>query len=137
MGWLAALLAAGACAAAGYGAKAKLEKPETLRRGAGERIELLKCLAERIETCPAQAPEEAVARLPWDSLFTASEQETLADCLLSLFSPDPETQLRALRYVRSQWVADCRAARASREKNGGLYASLGWLAGAGVFILLC
>ncbi len=163
MGWMAALLAAGACAAAGRGASVRLEKrerllraweealarmeraveqggaalPETLRRGAGGRVEVLDQLADSIAQTPAQAPEEAVARLSWDPLLTAPEKETLKDCLLSLFSPDAETQLRALSYARTQWTISCKSARETRDKNSRLYLSLGWLAGAGVFILLC
>ncbi len=163
MGWMAALLAAGACAAAGCGASRRLEKregllrdwgealsrmeraverggealTETLRRGAGDRVETLNRLAVSIEANPAQAPEDALARLARDPLLTSREEETLADCLLMLFSPDRETQLRALSDARRQWAANCAAAREARQKNGRLYVSLGWLAGAGVFILLC
>ena len=163
MGWMAALLAAGACAAGGRAAALRLEKrekllrqwegalsrmermverggaplTETLRRGAGERVDLLNHLADVLEASPAQDPAEAVARLSWEALLSAPEKETLIECLLSLFSPDTETQARALGYARTQWTVFCRSAREIREKNSRLYASMGWLAGAGVFILLC
>lgn len=163
MGWMAALLAAGACAAAGHGASRRLEKREqllwvwgdalsrmeraverggepltaVLRRGADGRAEMLNCLADWIEASPAQAPETMLDRLAWDPLLTAQERQTLCDGLLELFSPDRETQLRALAYARSQWEAFRSSAREIKEKNGRLYVSLGWLAGAGMFILLC
>ena len=163
MGWIAAVLAAGACAAAGHGASGRLEKREkllrawgealsrmeraverggaalsaVLRRGAGEGVETLNRLADILDENPAQAPEAMLDRLAWDPLLTPREKETLADCLLELFSPDRETQLRALAEARSQWMIFCQSAREIREKNSRLYVSLGWLAGAGMFILLC
>ena len=160
---MAALLAAGACAAAGHGASGRLERrekllrawgealarmeraverggltlSETLRRGAGDRVETLHRLADILEANPAQAPEEMLDRLAWDVLLTGPERQTLCDCLTDLFSPDRETQRRALADARSQWTGVYRSAREIREKNSRLYVSLGWLAGAGVFILLC
>ena len=163
MGWMAALLAAGACVAAGHGASGRLEKrekllrawsealsrmeraverggmtlSETLRRGAGDRVETLRRLAGILEENPAQAPEAMLDRLDWDALLTAQERQTLCDCLLALFSPDREMQRRTLADARCQWTQFCQSAREAREKNSRLYVSLGWLAGAGVFILLC
>ena len=163
MGWIMGLAAAGACAALGFRAADRLGSRETmlkrwdaalsrmeiavsqggaaltevLRRGAGDGVPLLCRLAEDIESAPAQSPRDFIAPLPWDRLLTAPEQETLAECLEAMFSSVPESQARALALARRWLKADLKDAREKREKNGRLYVSLGWLAGAAAFILLC
>ena len=163
MAIFAALLAAGGCVALGMqaseglnkrekllrdwdGALARMETvirqggaplTEVLRRGAGDSVAPLAALAAEIKTAPAQAPEAFLSRLSWDGLWTPAEKEALAECLEALFSPVPEAQVRALTQARQELALARSAAREKREKNGRLFVSLGWLAGAAAFILLC
>lgn len=102
--------------------------------GAGK-LPALAELAERVKTDPAAAPEALLSALHWDPLLTAEEKDALAECLLSLFSPDPEMQRRAVSRCREQTDRFRETSRAAWQKNGRLYGSLGWLAGAALFIL--
>ncbi|MCR4885442.1 MAG: stage III sporulation protein AB [Clostridiales bacterium] len=88
-------------------------------------------------TEPAADGEEAIRALPWPAAFSPEEKAALTECLLGLFSPEKESQLRALQRAGEQWRRFSLATRESREKNAALYRKLGWLAGAAVFILLC
>lgn len=111
--------------------------PQVLKKAAGEETPLLRQAAGLLEAEPALAPEALLARLPWDALLTPAERETLQDALTGLFAPRAEMQLQALGYAREQWALFRRIGREARESSARLYASLGWLAGAAVFILLC
>ena len=160
MRFVPAALAAAACVALGSGASRRLtlrqqalnrwngallrmegalrrggDVKRALKEGAGEPA--LDALAQRMEENPALPPDSLLQSLPWDALLSASERDVLKDCLLKLFSPYLDQQTEALNYARSQWTPLVRKARAEREKDGKLYVSLGWLAGAALFILLC
>ena len=111
--------------------------PQILRQGAGGRVPLLREAADRLEKEPALSPAALLPLLRWDGLMTPAEKGALEECLLSLFSPNPEAQIRALSYAREQWALFRRVGREAREKNARLYASLGWLSGAALFILMC
>ena len=158
-----ALLAAGCCVALGGRAARRLEQREkllnawdgalmrmegavthsgeglkdVLRRGVGQGTEMLSALARDLQRTPAADPEALIAALPWDERMTEMERDTLRECLLSLFSPSLEQQARAIAYCREQWAVFRRKGRETRERDGRLYAGLGWLAGAAAFILLC
>lgn len=110
---------------------------QVLRRGAGDNVPMLQEAAGLLEKEPALAPEALISRLAWDPLLTPAERDVLREGLAGLFSPSPELQLRALGYAREQWALFLRLGREALEKNARLYASLGWLAGAAVFILMC
>ena len=163
MRWIIALLAAGACVALGYLAAGRLAArenllnaweealmrmetalsrvpdglPALLRAGAGDQVSALNELAEAIERSPAGEPRALVESLSWDPLLTGPEKDALAQCLISLFSPLPQRQARALSYAREQFSLFRRAGREAREKSGKLYGGLGWMAGAALFILFC
>ena len=160
MRWFPAALAAAGCVALGVWASRRLEKREQALRdwesalmrmeGAvlrgGESLPgilreggtpLLEEAARRIETSPAPSPREWAKQLPWDELFTPAELDVLKDCLAGLFAPTAEAQLRSIAHAREQWALFRRLGREAMEKNARLYLSLGWLAGAAVFILIC
>ena len=163
MRWLIGLLAAGACAALGgwaarrlslrvdtlnawEGALSRMEGmaqhlamglPDMLRRASGGQIPCLDILADRIVSDPTRAPEELLRDLPWEPWLSGEERETARDCLLGLFAPTADQQLRAIRFAGEQWQHFRRISREQRERNGRLYRSLGWLGGAALFILMC
>lgn len=111
--------------------------PELMRRGGGERIRALKELADRIGETPAAPVEELLRDLAWDESLTEEEKETGLECLSGLFSSTRDQQARALRDAREAWRRYVLSAREARERNGKMYLSLGWLAGAALFILIC
>jgi len=111
--------------------------PRLLRecaRGTGTCLEIA---AERLEQEGAVSAEEWLRQIPWEPLLTPPEKETLAKCLEGLFAPFLEQQLQALLFAREQWNRFRRISREAQENNVRLYVSLGWLAGAAVFILIC
>ena len=93
--------------------------------------------AEAWETEPALTMEKWLEQLSFEPLLTFSERDTLKKCLESLRAPHLELQLQALSFAREQWQQFRRIGREARENNTRLYMSLGWLAGAAVFILIC
>ena len=111
--------------------------PALLRRGDGGRVPALNALADRLEERPAALPEELTESLPFEDCLTPAERDTARECLLGLFAPTRDQQLRALGYAREQWAHFRQTSREKREKNGKLYVTLGWLAGAALFILMC
>ena len=163
MNGLYALAAAGSCAALGMSAARRLTRREALliawdgallrmegavthsgmgltdvlRQGMGEGNAALEELIRRLSRTPAAAPEALTDGLPWDELLTAPERETLVACLRGLFCPTLEQQAQTIAAARSRWTALLGRCREKREKDGRLYASLGWLGGAAAFILLC
>ena len=163
MNGIVALLAAGACAALGMAAARRLAMREralnawegalmrmegavshsgdglrdVLKKGAGEDNAVLRQLIDRMEAAPAAPSEALIRELNWESVLSDAEKETLAACLLSLFSPSLAQQAQAIAYAREQWAVFRLKGREARERDGKLYISLGWLAGAAVFILLC
>ena len=163
MNGLCALAAAGGCAALGMNASRKLAQREALltrwdgallrmegavthsgaglidvlRQGAGEGNAVLEELIRRLLASPAASQETLTEALPWDELLSPAEQETLSACLRGLFSPTLTQQAQALAAARDQWAVLLRRCREKREQDGKLYVSLGWLAGAAAFILLC
>lgn len=114
-----------------------LNLPGVLRKGAGENVPLLSRAAALLEEQPALSHQALLSRLDWTGLLTPAERETLQECLTGLFAPAPQMQLQALQYAREQWALFRRIGREAQENNARLYASLGWLAGAAVFILMC
>ncbi len=163
MNGLLALAAAGSCAALGMNASRRLSKrcalltlwdgallrmegavthsgaglKDVLWQGVGGDNAVLKELIRRMDQSPAASPETLTGGLPWDELLSPDERQTLADCLRGLFTPTLTQQAQALAVARDQWAVLLRRCRAKREKDGKLYVSLGWLAGAAAFILLC
>ena len=163
MSGLLALAAAGACAALGMSASRRLSKRcalltlwdgvllrmegavthsgaglmAVLRQGAGDEIPALNELIRRMDQSPAASPEVLTGGLPWNELLSPDERQTLADCLRSLFSPTLTQQAQAIAAARDQWAVYLCRCKEKREKDGKLYVSLGWLAGAAAFILLC
>lgn len=163
MNGLLALTAAGACAALGMSASRRLSKRcalltlwdgallrmegavthsgaglrDVLRQGAEEENEVLKELIRRMDRAPAASPEALTDALPWDELLSPDERQTLTACLRGLFCPTLTQQAQALSAARDQWAALLRRCREKRDQDGKLYVSLGWLAGAAAFILLC
>lgn len=160
MGFIPAALAAAACVALGMGASRRLSLREkilsqwdaallrmkgaldrgeslnhVLREGKGEPT--VDALSQRMAESPALPPEQLLRDLPWNDALSSPEREALGECLLALFSPSLSQQAEALAYARAQWSPFPLKARAAREKDGKLYVSLGWLAGAALFILLC
>lgn len=113
------------------------ELKDVLRRGAEEENAVLSELLRRMEATPAASTDALLVALPWDSLLLPNEQDTLKNCLASLFSPSLQAQAQALSYALAQWAVYRSSFREARDKNARLYASLGWLGGAAVFILLC
>lgn len=111
--------------------------PQVLETGGNHQLPLLQTAADMLRAGPALGPEEWLAALPWEDLLDPSERDTLATLLRSLWTPSPAAQLRALHTAQSQWAAIAAASRAKRETNGRLYARLGWLGGAALFILMC
>ena len=111
--------------------------PALLREGSAGEKDALRALADRLEAEPAADGEAAIRALPWPAAFSPEEKAALTECLRGLFSPEQESQLRALQRAGEQWRRFTLAARENREKNAALYRKLGWLAGAAVFILLC
>jgi stage III sporulation protein AB len=163
MNGLLALTAAGACAVLGMNASRKLVQREALlaawdgalwrmegavahsgaglmdvlKQGAAEENAVLNELIRRLLASPAASPEALTAALPWDEPLSPEEGETLRACLRGLFSPTLPQQAQALSAARSQWAEHLRRCREKQEKDGKLFVSLGWLAGAAAFILLC
>jgi len=111
--------------------------PRLLRSAAGEDVPLLKELAKRLEGEPALSPQALLPRLNEGGLLTPAEQEVLEQAIGGLFSPTVSGQLQAIEYAREQWALFRRISREAWESHGRLYASLGWLAGAALFILMC
>lgn len=107
---------------------------EDCARGTGLCLE--KAAARWAEN-PALSPEEWMENISWEPLLTPAEKETLKDCLRGLILPHREQQLQALSFAREQWARFRRISREAWENNARLYSSLGWLAGAAVFILIC
>ena len=111
--------------------------PRLFRESArGTGISLEKA-AEAWEKEPALPMEQWLEKLPWEPLLTFSERDILKKCLEGLMLPHAEQQLQALSFAREQWAMFRRIAREARENNSRLYMSLGWLAGAAAFILIC
>ena len=163
MNGLYALAAAGGCAALGISASRKLARREALlafwdgallrmegavthsgaglvdvlRQGAGAGCPVLEELVRRMLSAPAASPETLTQALPWDELLSSAEKETLSACLRGLFCPTLTQQAQALAAARDQWAVFLRRCREKRERDGRLYVSLGWLAGAAAFIALC
>ena len=161
MGVLTALTALAACAAAGHLQARSLavreqrlrawaeaweraegalrrggeELPALLRLAAGQDVPALAGLARQLEENPGLAPGDLL--LPQEPLLSPAETEALLACLPALFSPDPGRQLAAVERTREAAERLCRAALEKKEKNGRLSVSLGWLAGAAAFLLLC
>ncbi|MBR5110180.1 MAG: stage III sporulation protein AB [Clostridia bacterium] len=94
-------------------------------------------LRRRLADTPAASPEELLSGLNWESVLLPQERDTLKNCLSMLFSPSLREQAQAIAYARSQWTLFRSACREARDKDARLYALLGWLGGAAVFILLC
>ena len=111
--------------------------PELLRRGCGERLPALCVFADRIGETPGSSAEDMLRGFAWDACLTAEERETARECLAGLFATTRDQQARALQYAQAQWRRYLRSAREIRERNGKLYRTLGWLAGAALFILIC
>ena len=163
MNGLLALGAAGGCAALGMSASHNLARREALlaawdgamlrmegavahngavltdvlRQGAGENNAVLEELIRRLNQVPAASPEALTENLPWDELLSPGERETLSACLRGLFCPTLAQQAQAIASARDQWAVFLRRCREKRERDGRLYVSLGWLAGAAAFVLLC
>ena len=155
-----AILGAGACVALGLSAANRLNRreetlqawenallrmdaaithsaaslSEVLHRGG---MPALLELRRRLEAMPAASTEALLSDLPWENALLPPELDTLQNCLSLLFSPSLQEQAQALAYARSQWTVYRKASREALDKNARLYASLGWLGGAAVFILLC
>ena len=110
---------------------------DVLRQGTGENNAVLEELIRRLDRSPAASPEALTENLPWDELLSPGERETLSACLRGLFFPTLTQQAQALASARDQWAMFLRRCREKRERDGKLYVSLGWLAGAAAFILLC
>ena len=162
MSVLPAMAAAGACVTLGMGASGRLAQREALlntwdgaltrmegavthsgaglidvlKKGAGEDCPVLAELSRRLAQAPAADPAALVKDLPWDGLLSPAERETLSACLLSLFAPTLTQQARAIAAAREEWAVFRRQCREKRDRDGKLYASLGWLGGAAAFILL-
>lgn len=111
--------------------------PRLFREAGAGQLPLLHQAADRMEKAPALSPDALFSGLSWDPLLTETERETLEECLKGLFSPEPEAQLRSLCHAREQWAHFRQLSRECMERNTRLYTSLGWLAGAMVFILIC
>ena len=103
-------------------------------RGTGTCLERA---AARLEKEDALPGEQWLSQLEWEPLLTPSEKDTLKKCLEGLFAPYLEQQLQAVLYARELWARFRRISREAHENNTRLYVSLGWLAGAAVFILIC
>jgi len=103
-------------------------------RGTGTCLEKA---AARLEKEDALPGEQWLSQLEWEPLLTPSEKDTLKKCLEGLFAPYLEQQLQAVLYARELWARFRRISREAHENNTRLYVSLGWLAGAAVFILIC
>ena len=114
-----------------------LDLPGLLRLGAGEQVDWLAQAADKLEAAPTLNEKTLLTLLPLPPLLTAAERQTLRDCLETLFSPSPEVLSQALAYTRAQWAHFRKISRDALESNGRLYCSLGWLAGAALFILIC
>lgn len=114
-----------------------LNLPGVLLKGAGENVPMLAQAAMYLKNEPSLSHQALIARLDWAGLFTPAEREILQECLTGLFAPTQQMQLQALQYAKEQWALFRRIGREARENNARLYASLGWLAGAAVFILMC
>ncbi len=162
MNGLYAFAAAGACAALGMSASRRLARREALlafwdgallrmegavthsgagladvlRQGAGEKCPALEELIRRLLASPAASPDAMTDALPWDELLSPAERDTLSACLRGLFSPTLNQQAQAIEAARDEWAVHLRRSREKRERDGRLYVSLGWLAGAAAFILL-
>ncbi len=156
------MAAAGGCAALGMSASRRLARREALlifwneallrmegavvhsgaglmdvlRQGAGEQCAVLDELIRRLLASPAASPDALTGDLPWDDLLSSAERDTLSACLRGLFSPTLEQQAQAIETARDEWAVHLRRCREKRERDGRLYVSLGWLAGAAAFILL-
>ena len=102
-------------------------------RGTGISLEKA---AEVWEKNPGWTAETWLEMLPWEPLLTPPEKDTLQKCLEGMLLPRREQQLQALFFAREQWARFRRICREARENNTRLYMSLGWLAGAAVFILI-
>lgn len=111
--------------------------PRLFREAGAGQLPPLEQAAEIMETEPALSPEAMLSGLSWDPFLTETERETLEECLKGLFSPEPEAQLRSIGRAREQWAHFRQLSRECMERNTRLYTSLGWLAGAMVFILIC
>ena len=108
----------------------------TIAQGAAEEKTTLPALAQRMERMNDK-PDTLLQNLPWDNRLTPREKETLLECLRALFLPTLAQQQAAFALAQREWAKYREKARAERDKYALLYASLGWLAGAALFILLC
>ena len=123
---IGALMGAALCIAAGGKAAGRLQAREKLLRAwaaglqymegeierGGEALPLLfrhagmgklpalQKAADVLEHFPALSPEKFMQEVPLDVLLTPREKETLENCLLRLFSPSPEMQLKAGQHLK-------------------------------------
>ena len=93
--------------------------------------------AEEWERNPVMLPEAWMKTIAWEPLLTPPEADALKQCLEGLLLPQRAQQMQTLLSIRNQWTLFRRISREARENNARLYSSLGWLAGAAVFILIC
>ncbi|MBR6186522.1 MAG: hypothetical protein IKQ41_09710 [Clostridia bacterium] len=110
---------------------------QAIDRGAREEGLTLPALSERMRARPCQSSAALLDGLPWHPLLPKEAQAALADCLLSLFEPTLPQQARGIALAKPPFTRCLRSAQAARDAYGRLYISLGWMAGAALFILLC
>lgn len=114
-----------------------LPLPALLRLGADNHLAVLETLADMLEASPALSLNDFLSHLPSNPLLTPPEESAIREGLTGLFSPIPEIQIQSLSGARDQLAHFHQISREAAEKNSRLYNSLGFLAGAALFILLC
>ena len=109
---------------------------EAVRQGTGAEKTTLPALAERMRADPGKTPEALVQNLPWHAQADQETRQAVSAFLLALFLPTLPQQEQAMRLAKVPFDRLLKDARNAKEKYGRLAVSLGWLAGAAVFILL-
>lgn len=110
---------------------------EAVSQGAQEETVTLPALLEKARNTPGQTPAVLLRELPWHPLLPKDAKAALTDWLLSLFLPTAAQQTQGMALAQLPFSRCLNDARAAKERCGRLYVSLGWLAGAALFILLC
>lgn len=110
---------------------------EAVEQGAREEGVTLPALAERMRTRPGQTPGALLDGLPWHPLLPPEAKAALSDWLFALFLPTLPQQEQGMALARALFDRSVQDSQAAQKSYGKLSVSLGWLAGAALFILLC
>lgn len=110
--------------------------PQALLFSSGGEDNPLSQLAKALSEAPSSDVQGMIGGLSFDPLLSMEEVSALKGCLLSLFSPELSCQASAASRAAGQFEEYLNLAAEKRGRLGKTYTSLGFLAGAALFILL-